>query len=164
MHISSATLLLLIPATLAVTIPVINTVSGIAETAVVVTNPSIVSRENTHFSRDVGKTADGVQVRGDILKSAKEPACSLTDPNNIPGRSSDICVILDDLNNFKEELKNSLEEVSEKVGEQIKGITDQLNYVLEHLLQRIVEILNEGSDGVIRRDVGKTAEEIQLLA
>ncbi|KAL5349361.1 hypothetical protein ACLOAV_005651 [Pseudogymnoascus australis] len=148
MHISSAALLL-IPGTWAATIPVVNTVDGIVESAVVVTNPSIVSRENTHFSRD----------------SAQELASTLTDPGTITGRSlEDLTSILKEISNIREELKKTLEEASENVSRHIKEIFDELNETLRLLQQRVAEILNREDNKLGLRDVGNMAEETQRLA
>ncbi|KFY47752.1 hypothetical protein V496_10472 [Pseudogymnoascus sp. VKM F-4515 (FW-2607)] len=165
MHISSAALLLLIPSTWAATIPVVNTVDGIVESAVVVTNPSIVSGENTHFSRDVGKTTDGIQIPDVDLKSAQELASTLTDPGTITGRSlENFTSILKEISSIKEKLKNTLEGVSEHASWHIKEIFDELNEDLRLLEQRIAEILNRGDNKLGLRDVGNMAEEAQRLA
>lgn len=172
MHISSAALLLLIPATWAATIPVVNTVDGIVESAVIVTNPSIVSRENKYFSRDVSKTNDGIQIPDVDLESAEELASALIDPNTITGRGledltsilKEISNIKNEINNIKEDLKKSLAEANEIARDQIKEIFAQLNSALQRLLQRIVEILNGEDDELGPRDVGKTAEETHRLA
>lgn len=162
MHISSAALLLLlIPGTWAATIPVVNTVDGIVESTVVVTNPSIVSRENTHFSRDVGKTTDGIQIPDVDLQSAQELASTLTDPSTIAGRS------LENFTSIRKEIINIMEKlkrVSEHASWHIKEKFDELNEDLRLLEQRIAEILNGEDNKLGLRDVGNMAQETQRLA
>jgi hypothetical protein len=132
MRISSAVLLLVVPATWAATIPVGDTVSGIVETAAVLTNPSIASiQDNSHISRDVSNTAEEIQSRDDGLEGLEALFASLEGLSTLSDGELE--------NIIKEQLKELREAASKTLDE--KG--DEIRTRINELLLRIAGILND---------------------
>lgn len=141
MHIPSAALLLLIPATWAVAIPASDSVSEIVETVADLTNPSIaaIQKENTHVYRNVSSTAEESQ-------------------------SPD--VVADLIANIEQSLEDASAQIKALIGEKKAELEQEIEKIRGDFINIYKEIegffkMNFRTRSLIYRDVVEAADESQ---